>query len=388
MTAYLPAPNTRRHDLDWLRVMAFMLLIFYHTGMIYVGWGFHVRSDHIFHWLGPVMSLSSLFRLGLLFMISGIAVRFLLDKLDGKTFLKTRFVRLFIPLLFAVIFILPPQAYYEGIQKGIVEKGYLTFWATQYFSFTWPHGMDGALPTYNHMWYVLYLLVYSLILLPFVLLARKAIPERGIITKLTSGWRLLILPVIFLALVRAYVDERWPENHLIIGDWGAHTRYGFFFLFGYLVARRDGFHDTVRQALPFTGVAALVLGLYIWLVWSDRLAFNGGDALGELIVASWRWWFILALFGLAQKFLNRPGKALTYLIEAVYPYYILHQTLLIIAFGLVMEARLGPLAEPAWVLSFTFCGCLAGYEVIRRISWLRPLFGLKPAFRAAARKPK
>ena len=34
----------RRHDLDWVRVCAFALLVLYHVGMYYVTWDWHVKS--------------------------------------------------------------------------------------------------------------------------------------------------------------------------------------------------------------------------------------------------------------------------------------------------------------------------------------------------------
>ncbi len=107
----------RRLDLDWLRIAAFGLLIFYHVGMFYVTWGFHVKSSHASGLVEPLMLLSNPWRLVLLFVISGCATRFMMDKMRTGPFLGSRTVRLLVPLVFCMFVIVPPQTYFEIIEK-------------------------------------------------------------------------------------------------------------------------------------------------------------------------------------------------------------------------------------------------------------------------------
>ena len=106
-----PAPSgERRVDLDWVRIAAFGLLIFYHVGMLYVSWGFHIKSIHRVTALEPLMLVLNPWRLALLFLVSGVATRFMLRKSTLGSLLRARSVRLLIPLVFGMLVIVPPQA--------------------------------------------------------------------------------------------------------------------------------------------------------------------------------------------------------------------------------------------------------------------------------------
>jgi hypothetical protein len=76
--------HNRLYFLDWIRIFAFCVLIFYHTGMYYVSWDWHVKSPFASHAIEPLMILSSPWRLGLLFMISGVATAFMLKNASAR----------------------------------------------------------------------------------------------------------------------------------------------------------------------------------------------------------------------------------------------------------------------------------------------------------------
>ena len=70
----------RRYDLDWIRILAFGLLILYHVGMYYVTWDWHVKSPHASATLEPLMMLTSPWRMSALFLVSGVATAYLLAR--------------------------------------------------------------------------------------------------------------------------------------------------------------------------------------------------------------------------------------------------------------------------------------------------------------------
>ena len=160
-----PRPYARRYDLDWLRVFAFGILIFYHVGMFYVTWGWHVKSPSASPALEPAMLLVNPWRLALLFFISGVAIRFAADKAPLADFLPGRFVRLFVPLVFGMLVVVVPQAYAELRFKGEIGPGFLAFWR-DYVLFRGDFSI--ITPTWNHLWYIAYMLVYTLLLAPFL----------------------------------------------------------------------------------------------------------------------------------------------------------------------------------------------------------------------------
>ena len=111
----MTTPHSRRYDLDWLRIIAFGLLIFYHIGMFYVSWDFHVKSVHAGPDIEPLMKLINPWRMTVLFIISGVALRFAMDMARFGRFAWSRFWRRFLPLAFGVLVIVAPQSWLEFI---------------------------------------------------------------------------------------------------------------------------------------------------------------------------------------------------------------------------------------------------------------------------------
>src|ERR1700730_2754133 len=155
----------RRYDLDWVRIGAFMLLICYHVGMYYVTWDWHVKSTQASHAIEPLMLLTSPWRLSLLFLVSGVATAYLLSRSAGN-FLGARSFRLFIPLAFGMAVIVPPQSYLEVVEKLGYPGSFAEFWRLYITGF---HGFCRGtdcliMPTWNHLWFVAYLWVYTVLL--------------------------------------------------------------------------------------------------------------------------------------------------------------------------------------------------------------------------------
>jgi len=151
--------HQRLFFLDWVRIIAFLLLILYHVGMYYVSWDWHVKSVAASTAIEPLMMLSSPWRLSLLFLISGVASSFMLDKIGAGPFLRQRSVRLLVPLVFGMFVIVPPQAFFEVVEKVAYQGSYAQFmrlYVTGYGDFC--RGTDCLdMPTWNHLWFVAYL---------------------------------------------------------------------------------------------------------------------------------------------------------------------------------------------------------------------------------------
>ena len=167
------AGTERRIDLDWVRISAFGLLIFYHVGMLYVSWGFHIKSAHRITALEPLMLVLNPWRLSLLFLVSGVATRFMVRKYALAPLLRSRSVRLLIPLVFGMAVIVPPQAYDQIVEASDYPAGFWDFYLRHYWAFG-PQFCPRPcilLPTWNHLWFVVYLWVYTMAL-GAVLMAR------------------------------------------------------------------------------------------------------------------------------------------------------------------------------------------------------------------------
>lgn len=376
----LARPAARRHDLDWLRVFAFGMLILYHVGMFYVTWGWHVKSPGASPFLEPAMLLVNPWRLALLFFISGVAIRFATDKTPMRKFLPNRFMRLFVPIVFGMLVVVMPQAYVEMRFKGEVGPDFWSFYR-DYVSFSGDFSI--IVPTWNHLWYVVYVLAYTLLLVPFLPALKRLSEGAGsrFLSWIAAGPAVLMLtlPVLPFLAYRLFLDPVFPTTHTLVDDWANHAHSLTMLLVGYVVAKSFAFWRAIDKALPAAAVVAVSLGIFLF---AARLGWSTVPDQDSLLVAVrivrvfFAWAVIVALLGLSQRFLNHQSSGLLYLNEAIFPYYILHQTIIVLVGYWLIPYRLPVVGEAAIVIGATVVGCVLGYEVIRRVPPLRPLFGL------------
>ncbi|WP_439600867.1 acyltransferase family protein [Devosia sp.] len=381
--------SERRYDLDWLRVIAFGFLIFYHIGMFYVTWGWHVKSPHAGPWLEPVMALINPWRLPLLFLISGIALRFAIDKSRLTQFVPRRFMRLFVPIVFGMLVICAPQAYFELYSKGETGSDFWAFYG-QYLDFDMEFSI--LTPTWNHLWYLVYILAYTLAVVALLPLLRRldgpAEAQFSWLGRGALGWRLLLVPVLPFLCYAWLLAPRFPSTHAFYNDWANHAELFSIVLIGWFAAKSPAFWGAVQRHLGPAIVLAIGLLLVlaaVRLTWGAVRADQGLATLMTLLRTVFMWVAIVAMLGLAQRYLNRDGPVLRFLTEAVFPYYILHQTL-IVAVGFWVGGLLLPVWQEAGIITVaTVVGCVVLTEAIKRLPPLRPLFGLP--WRAEAIRP-
>lgn len=396
-----PAPESvRRHDLDWIRVGAFFLLILYHVGMLYVSWDFHIKSPRIVDWLEPVMVLTNPWRLTLLFLVSGAATRFLVDGFEAKgghagvRLAGSRLLRLLPPLLFGMFVIVPPQSYFEIFQAlqqhGVADPAHSRwlqdFWVRYATGFDGWCDADGCLrtPTWNHLWFVAYLLPYGLIVALLVGVAGKPVRALGrLMERAFSGWGILVWPIVFFAILRFTLAPLFETTHALTDDWYNHAVSFGAYLFGFLIARSD----RIREAFMRFRLPALILAVLCWAGWAAYVwAYRADDAVppNELRMAMRvvysvdQWVWIAAILGYGARYLNRGGPVLRYLSVGVFPFYIVHQTVIIVAAWYLMPLKLPLGVEVLLVVTATFAACFLAYEVARRLGWLGLLLGVRP----------
>ena len=378
-------PSNRLYFLDWVRILAFLLLVLYHVGMYYVSWDWIVKSPHASDAIEPLMMLSSPWRLGLLFMIAGAASSLMLAKMTPGRFMRLRSVRLLVPLLFGMLVIVPPQPYFEVIEKLAYAGSYADFMRLYVSGY---HGFCRAddcldLPTWNHLWFVAYLWVYTLLAgaLLMILGARFDTLAQNIAAPL-SGWKLIVLPTALLALVRVTLLSHFPTTHGLVDDWYNHAQYLTLFVLGAIFARQPvawlRMEDVRWWAL---GIALACWGMFSVYYSLPEAMTKHPDVLHwysvmRVVYALCSWCAIVAVCGFAHRHLNRDHGSRRYLTEAVFPVYIAHQSLIVVmAYGM-KPAQLHPAVEAAILVVLTLCLSFGLYEAVRRVRFLRPLFGL------------
>ncbi len=378
MQATTPAGQPRHYYLDWLRVLAFGLLIFFHTGMFFVSWEWHIKNNQLSEWLELPMIFSSQWRMSQLFIISGAAVFFALRKRTGGSFAGERLKRILLPLAFGMFVVVPPQIYFERLTQGKAFS-YWEFYPSVFQFQPYPEGSF----SWHHLWYLAYIFVYSLIALPLFLYWKSGKADRmaGNVSRwMGKSWPLW-LPTLWLWLGDAWLEDRWPSSHDLLFDWANHFQYFSLFLFGYLLSWQPALGEAIQQRRKVSltvGVTTLtILYAFFWIDWQEPEGIV--DVLYGSIKFINMWAWLLIILGFGRALLNRDSAGLRYANEAVYPFYILHQTIIICLAYPVIHWNL-PVGVKFGLISLgTFAVSWLLYEgLIRRFGLFRLLFGLKP----------
>lgn len=377
----------RRYDIDALRVIAFSLLILYHVGMFYVeDWDWHIKSRYTAAWLQEPMRFVNQWRMSLLFVISGLATGFVVRRYRMGTLARRRLARLGLPLIFGMAVVVAPQPYFEAVAKGVVEPGFWSFWM-RYLTFqdfpgeAWG-GENTIVWTWNHLWYLPYVLFYTLVTLPLAYWMARDGQSGWLVFQRLRGPALVLLPLIPLQLYGTFIFPHFPHiNHGLTDDAYAHALFGTLFVYGLMMGRDTSFWRDLarwRHGLLITGIVAYA-ALRSQGLWAGE---EPSPVLNQLAIASVylnRWTWILVLLAYGYQHLNVPRPWLRYATAAVFPWYVLHQSITVTAGGVLGPYQLGPVIEPLLVLAATVIGCGAIYEfVVRRVPGLGILFGGPP----------
>jgi hypothetical protein len=346
----------RRHDIDWLRTLAMGLLILYHVVISFQSWGFAIgfpQNDQTLDRLWIWMAMINVWRIPILFLISGMGVAFAIQRRNWKQLLQDRTVRILLPFVFGYFFIAP-----------IVAYGAMLFYDID------PVYQPGT----AHLWFLGNIFAYVVLLLPLLMIMKKR-PNNVVLrflrrlVQLPGGIFLFALPLIVEALL---VN---PVEYVTYAD----TAHGFWlgmvcFLTGFIfISLKDDFWQRVVQ---LRGVALLLaFSFYVWRFSAFQLV---GVPNGFIALESMLW--MLAILGFGANNLNRPSRQLTYLNTAVYPVYIVHLPLQFLLAVLILPLSFTVGVKLLLLLLGTLGGSLLLYElVLKRMRWIRPLFGMKLA---------
>jgi glucans biosynthesis protein C len=375
----------RRHDIDALRALAFGLLILYHLGMLYVpDWGWHLKSSYLQPWLDAPMLLVNRWRMDLIFLISGVSTAYMMVPTTAGAFLRQRSRRLLLPLLFGVLVIVPLQPYCQGVANGLVEPGFGIFLIHYFTGHPWPEkAFDGWQYgfTWNHLWYLVYLFFYTVVLVALqpMLRSRIGLALRTAFVGLRST-RLLCWPAAPIFVFTATLQLAFPQNNALIHDWYAHSMYFTMFLYGWWLAEAEGLWQELSRLRAKSLLLALLV--YVFYTWARKSAPDDGSAYIQIFVWALRnlyvWAALCAILGCAHCYLNRPFRWLPWATASVFPWYILHQSAIVLLAYWLVPLKLGATVEGILMVCGTVLACwLLTSGLIARVDWLRPLFGMR-----------
>jgi glucan biosynthesis protein C len=375
VTARPSGTDGRVHFLDALRLLALGLLIAYHVGMYYVTWDWHLKSPFASTALEPWMRLANPWRMSLLFLISGAVTAILLQR-GTPGWLAGRLRQLGLPLLAGVLVIVPPQSYWQVVEQMRYGGSYLEFLPLYFGShadFCKPSGPCIILPTWNHLWFLPYLMVYTLVLWASVRAAPRWLERTGHRLSGTLSFSflsLLVAPWLVLATGRLALRPWFDVTHALVDDPLAHAQYLPAFLAGAILASTPG----AWPAIARLRVTALLITLGAWL-----LLVSAQDLPVPLLrtaYAAQQWAGVITVLGFGWAHLSRPQAWLRGLTSRIFAVYVLHQTLIILLAVALRPLALQPLVEGPLMIIGTVLSALALARVCETVKPLRPWLGL------------
>ena len=363
----------RLYYIDWLRVIGVLIVFCFHTSMLFVSWKWHINNSESSFIMDTFVRFVHLWIMPLFFLLSGASAHCSLRTRKDKDYIAERFKRLIVPLCFGVLFIVPLQVYLERFNTGDFNGSFLYF----YFYF-----FDGFYPkgnfTLNHLWFLLYLFVISIITLP-VLRAMKNRIKKSAVMELLSGrntWMLFLLALLFI-FIEGALRYVWPA-YLYPADIILFITY---FIFGHLLASESSLRDAVKKystSAFLTG--SISFSVITTLYYLNKIPAPGSSLSYVVFQSCWSitgWFWIVSILGFGVKHLNSGHRLLSYANEAVLPFYILHQTVILIIGYYVVLWEISLLTKYLFIISTAFFITSSLCFVVRQSNLARIIFGLK-----------
>lgn len=375
--------STRRiHYVDWLRVLAVLLLFPFHAGRVFnFGEPFYAKSATESVPIGYLIGFIDAWHMPLLFLLAGASTYFALKRRTLGRYSGERAKRLLVPLVFGTFVLVPPQTWYGARTNDAYAGSFVEYITSGRFLslgnlFGRGDYFGGISPA--HLWFIMYLFVLSMLALPLLAYGRT---ERGR-ARLTRMARGLTKPGWWpLAAFAILVGEALPD----IAD-KPPFYYLAFFVLGYIAMHDDGFGEAAERLR----VPALAAGLAVAAVSVAFWRFRDTLPDPSLPLVAWAfaddlgaWMAVFGLLGFGRRYLDKPSPALSYLGEASYPVYILHQTVIVVLGFYVVAVLPSPLLGWPLLMLLAAAATFALYEGVRRVGALRFLFGMKPTAKAA-----
>lgn len=361
----------RKYEIDWLRIILILSVFLFHVGMIFNSWDWHIKNDQQYPGLRWIMAFLHYWRMPMLFFISGIGTYYALGKRKIGQYLFERHNRLLVPLFFGIFLLVPIQVYIERIdQYPSIFNFYLHM-----FEGTYPKGNF----SWHHLWFLVYLFTCSLFAVPFILFYKSKHSRRFKIfidklVKTRFGLAYFAIPILISQMIlRPFFPE---ETHAFVDDWAFLTQDFLYFIFGFILFSNGNlsiqFYKQRHRMMILAGTftAFMFLSLLIksdikWDIWSvNSILFS--------------WFLVCSIIGYSQSFLRKDNIFRKIGNEMIYPFYLLHQPVIIFLGYFIIQFQIHDFMKFLVVLISSFIFTIAIYFlVIRNNKYLRIIFGVK-----------
>lgn len=383
--------SKRRYELDWLRVIAVFMLIYFHSARVFDFGDFYVKNPSQSNVAEGFVAFLGIWAMPLLFFIAGASAFYALKRRSAGQFASERTKRLMIPFIFGMFFIAAPQIFMVFIQKAGNPTSFIAFWKFQFSVAPFTPIVAGkvgdasivaATWEFTHLWFILYLFGFCLLALPlFQSIGSghlRATRDKLAGFCLEHTWTIFLfaLPLMLSNIAMFVMSQDFSRIFLIVP-----------FVYGFIFYSDPRFGEAID--------ANYVRSFWIALVTTTALATvllaggfdpNAGGA-SALLWGPWvgleAWLWIVAVVGLGRRRMNRRNAFLDWASEGSYPFYILHQLVVVLLAYWIVRLATGSVAKYLLLTTAALAGTVALLELIRRWAPTRYLFGMhartKPA---------
>ncbi|MFX1260123.1 MAG: acyltransferase [Promethearchaeota archaeon] len=375
---------TRRYDIDTLRVFATILLIFFHTAMLFAfGTGYFIQNDELSIEVLLFVMFVNIFHMPLFFFLAGMSTFYSLNVRTGNQYLKERVRRIVIPLILGILIVIPPIVYFER----------LAWWSdtrynTENFNGTflefYPHFFEIGTLNWYHLWFIAYLSVFSLVALPLFLRLKKEEGKQQLASVANSYGKGKKIFLLALPLIIINVSLRWifpGYSKLFIDDLANVFSYLTIFLFGFLIVGDIRFENSIDRNKKLALVLAVITSFFALLFLGS--GYNPiGDPIGYAIYwalfsfSGWSW--LIAIYGYGRKYLTKQNSIISYLSKIALPMYIIHLTVIIIIAFYVLQWNASIVVKFLIISTSSLFITILLCELIKTNNITRFIFGMRP----------
>ncbi len=359
----------RRYDIDWLRVIAVLLLIPFHTMHIFILKPYsvvYIKNSTGISCFELITNFIYEFHMPLLFILAGASANLALRIRSVNQFIQERFKRLFIPAITGILFLIPPMTYIYRVSKADKLSIFTHF--KQFFTGN-PGDLSGLTGAFTpaHLWFIIFLFVFSLVGVPLFTILNK---HSALLIKLSNFLtnRFLLLLFIIPITLAASINILDDKNPLV---------YFLIFFLGYMLVTNEDYQKAINR----DKTAYLMIGIIFEIILQCYPNnFPTGSLiwiLYELMRNANRLIWVFVILGFGNKFFNRPSKKLSYLSKSSFPIYIIHLPLNTLVGYFIVKINIGSSLKFFLIVLLTTLVSFAVYEVIRRIDLLCFLLGIK-----------
>jgi surface polysaccharide O-acyltransferase-like enzyme len=375
----------RRVDIDWLRIYAILAVFVFHSSRFFDTDFWHVKNPTTYFEVQVWITFLANWLMPFVFAISGAALFYALGSRGALKFVDDKVRRLLVPLVVGVFTAGMLMVYLERITHYQFSGSFFDF-IPHYFD-GWYDGRGGNFAWMGlHLWYLLILFIYSVLFYPLfrwlIGSGRTILKRLGDFLAVPGAMYLLALPIAYLMVT---LDPRTDLGQRNFGGWPL-PNYVLFFVYGFILISHEGLQKRIQQLRWISLAGTLVCFVALMALWASQGDPAYGSAryaqvFGVFGISSWCW--ILTFFGFGFRHLTQSKPILAYANEAVLPFYILHQTVLLSIGYFVVQWRVPDVLKWLMISVSSFATIMLLYEfLVRRFNVMRFLFGMKPLPRA------